>query len=298
MPAPQKRSTYLGITMMLVGILLFSMNDAMGKWLVATYSVGQVLVLRSIAALLALSPFIAKEGVANVMRPDRPVLQTLRVVFSSAEVAFFYYAVAYLPLADVMTYWLAGPVWAVVIAALFLGERVKVWHWLAVLIGFLGVVVALQPSAATLTWPAIVAIIGSFLFAAMVITGRQLRGTADITLVTWQNIGALIMGFAMLLPFGWVETSWRDAGLLGLLGVVAMLGHICVTRSLKLAPASTVVPYQYTLIIWAVLFGWFFFDELPTLAMALGSALIITAGLALLFLEQKSGPASEPIEPP
>ncbi len=288
---PSRNATLAGILMMLLGILLFSVNDVMGKWLVATYTVGQVLLLRSAAALLVIVPFVVKQGVQRTLRPERPGLQLLRVTLGSCEVALFYWAVSYLPLADTMTLWLAAPVWAVVLAALLLGECVDAGRWLAVVAGFIGVAIALNPSGQSLSLPAIIALVGSFSFAAMMITGRQLRGTPDVTLVFWQTLGALVMGL-LLLPFGWVTPSLADLGLLGLLGIIAMVAHICVTRSLKLAEASVVVPYQYTLIVWALVFGWFVFGDWPTPAMLFGAALIIAAGLALLVLERRAGNAA------
>lgn len=285
---PIRNATLAGIVMMLLGILLFSLNDVMGKWLVATYTVGQVLLLRSAAALLVIAPFVVKQGIRRTLRPERPGLQALRVALGSCEVALFYWAVSYLPLADTMTLWLAAPVWAVVLAALLLGERVDAGRWLAVVAGFVGVAVALNPSGQSLSLPALIALVGSLSFAAMMITGRQLRGTPDVTLVAWQTLGALLMGVA-LLPFGWVTPRLADAALLGLLGIVAMVAHLCVTRSLKLAEASVVVPYQYTLIVWALVFGWLVFGDWPTPAMLLGAALIIAAGMALLVLERRAG---------
>lgn len=288
---PARHATLLGIAMMLLGILLFSINDVMGKWLVATYTVGQVLVLRSIAALAVITPFVVKQGIGRTLRPERPGLQVLRVALGSCEVALFYWAVSYLPLADTMTLWLAAPVWAVVLAALLLGEKVDAGRWLAVVVGFIGVAVALNPSGQSLSMPAIIALVGSVSFAIMMITGRQLRGTPDVTLVAWQTLGAFIMGL-ILLPFGWVTPSLTDTALLGLLGIVAMVAHLCVTRSLKLAEASVVVPYQYTLIVWALVFGWFIFGDWPTPAMLIGAGLIVAAGLALLLLERRSAKMS------
>lgn len=292
---PARHATLLGIAMMLLGILLFSLNDVMGKWLVATYTVGQVLLLRSAAALVVIAPFVVRQGIGRTLRPERPGLQVLRVALGSCEVALFYWAVSYLPLADTMTLWLAAPVWAVVLAALLLGEKVDAGRWLAVVVGFIGVAVALNPSGQSLSMPAIIALVGSLSFAIMMITGRQLRGTPDVTLVAWQTLGAFVMGL-VLLPFGWVTPSLTDAALLGLLGIVAMVAHLCVTRSLKLAEASAVVPYQYTLIVWALVFGWFVFGDWPTPAMLLGAGLIVAAGLALLVLERRNTPAAEAAE--
>ncbi|MGO4666417.1 DMT family transporter [Bosea sp. 2RAB26] len=294
---PTKNATLTGITMMLLGILLFSVNDVLGKWLVATYTIGQVVLLRSVAALIVIAPFVVKQGIGRTLRPERPWLQVLRVTLGSCEVALFYWAVSYLPLADTMTLWLAAPVWAVILAALLLGERVDAGRWLAVVVGFIGVAVALNPSGQSLTLPAIIALVGSVSFAAMMIMGRQLRGTPDVTLVAWQTLGAFVMGL-ILLPFGWTTPSVAHIGLLGLLGIVAMAAHLCVTRSLKLAEASVVVPYQYTLIVWALIFGWFIFGDWPSLSMLIGSGLIVVAGLALMVLERRAGKATEMLDPP
>lgn len=283
---PIRNTKLAGIAMMLIGILLFSLNDALGKWLVATYTVGQLLLLRSMAALVVLAPFAAKAGARAFLRPERPGLQILRVVLGATESLLFYVAVSYLPLADTMTIWLAAPVWAVVLAALLLGERVNAARWLTVVVGFVGVAVALDPSGAALSLPALIALLGSILFGALMIAGRRLRGTPDVVLVGWQTFATFLIGVA-LLPFGWVTPTLADLALLALLGVVAMVAHICVTRSLKLAEASVVVPYQYTLIVWALLFGWLVFGDWPTPAMLLGAALIVAAGLALLLLERR-----------
>ncbi len=284
---PTRNATLAGIGMMLLGILMFSLNDVMGKWLVATYTVGQVLLLRSAAALAVLTPFVIRQGLMRTLRPERTGLQVLRVALGSGEVALFYLAVSYLPLADTMTLWLAAPVWSALLAVLLLGERVDAGRWLAIAAGFAGVAIALNPTGASLSMPALLALLGSVLFAGMMIAGRYLRGTPDVTLVAWQTLGALLMGL-VLLPFGWVTPSWADAALLGLLGIVAMVAHLCVTRSLKLAEASVVVPYQYTLIVWALVFGWLVFGDWPTPTMLAGSALIVAAGLALILLERRA----------
>lgn len=294
---PTRNATLAGIGMMLLGILMFSLNDVMGKWLVATYTVGQVLLLRSAAGLAVLLPFVVRQGMMRTLRPERPGLQALRVVLGSSEVALFYLAVSYLPLADTMTIWLAAPVWSALLAALLLRERVDAGRWLAIAAGFAGVAIALDPTGASLSMPALLALLGSILFAGMMIAGRQLRATPDVTLVAWQTLGALLMGL-VLLPLGWVTPSWADAGLLGLLGIVAMVAHLCVTRSLKLAEASVVVPYQYTLIVWALVFGWLVFGDWPTPAMLVGAALIVAAGLALLVLERRTAPAKPVLDLP
>ncbi|WP_245422426.1 DMT family transporter [Alsobacter soli] len=276
----------LGILMMLLGIFLFVCNDVMGKWLVATYSVGQVLLIRSLFALLLLAPAILREGVGRVLAPARPGMQLLRIVFSTAEVAAFYWAVAYLPLADVVTFYLSGPIWVTALAGPLLGEKVGWRRWSAVLVGFAGVVIAMRPSEAAFGLPALVAVSGSLLFALLMITTRKLRDTSGTTLVTWQVLGALIFG-AVLAPVHWVTPTPRDFLLLGMLGVVATVAHICVNKALKLASAAVVVPYQYTQIAWAVLLGWIVFGDIPEAAVFVGSSVIVAAGLYIFLREQQ-----------
>ncbi|MDJ1159173.1 DMT family transporter [Chelatococcus sp. SYSU_G07232] len=280
-----RHATLAGIGMMVTGIFLFSVNDVMGKWLVATYPVAQVLLVRSLAALIMLAPFIRREGVAAFRGAPRPGLQILRVVFSTLEVACFYWAVTSLPLADVMTYYLAGPIYVTALSALFLGEKVGWRRWAAVTAGFAGVLVALQPSPATLTLPALVSLAGSLFFALLMITTRKLSGTSDTVLVTGQTVAALLLGLVMA-PFAWVAPGGRDLALLSLLGIVAMVAHVCVNRALKLAPASVVVPYQYMLIVWAVVFGYLVFGDVPQASTLVGAAIIVGAGLFIFLREQ------------
>jgi len=277
--------TSIAIAIMLLAMFMFTLNDVMGKWLVATYSVGQVLLIRSAAAMIVLLPFLWRDGVRPLIVVERPGMQALRVLLSSAEVYCFYFAVISLPLADVMTYWLAAPIYVAAMSPFLLGEKVGWRRWLAIMVGFVGVVVALEPSAASLTAPALVSIAGSFCFAFMMLSGRALRGTPDRTLVFWQIVGAGLFGVATA-PFGWVTPNAFDLSLLAMLGVVAMLAHVCVNRALKLADASVVAPFQYTLLFWAVVFGFIVFGDVPRPAMLTGAAIIVAAGLFILARER------------
>ncbi|NTE33145.1 DMT family transporter [Agrobacterium tumefaciens] len=280
--------TGLGVAVMLLGMLLFALNDAMGKWLVATYSQGQVILIRSAAALIILVPIVWRAGPSGLVRIERPGLQFARVFFSTAELFCFYFAVAALPLADVMTYWLAAPIYVAALSPFLLGEKVGWRRWTAIAIGFVGVLIALKPSSASLTSAALFSILGSAAFAFMMLSGRQLRNTPDTVLAFWQIIGAALAGIVavFLTPSGWlpVQSSF-DLAFLGLLGVVAMTAHVLVNRALKLADAATVAPLQYTLLLWAVIFGWLFFGDVPQTSIVVGAGLIVLSGLYIFFRE-------------
>lgn len=277
----------MGMLIMLLGMFLFCLNDAMGKWLVATYSVGQVILIRSVVALVILLPFLWKTGLGPILGAERPWLQFMRVVFSTAEVFCFYGAVVFLPLADVMTYWLAAPIYVAALSPFLLKEKVGPIRWAAIALGFVGVLIALTPSGEIEPIAILIAIVGTFSFALMVITGRTLRGTPDRTLVFFQITGALIAG-VILAPFGWVTPNAFDFVLLGTLGVVAMLAHICVNRAVKLADAAIVAPFQYTQLPWAIVLGYLFFGDLPRPLMLVGAAIIMASGLIIYVRDTRA----------
>ncbi|MBA3325023.1 MAG: DMT family transporter [Rhodobacteraceae bacterium] len=278
-----------GILVALLGMLMFALNDVMGKWLVSTYSVGQILLLRSAAALAVLAPILWRSR-ARLWPLERPWLQVARAAASTCEVYAFYYAVISLPLADVMTYWLAGPIYVAALSPWLLGEHVGPWRWTAILIGFLGVVVALRPGAEAVTPAVIVSLVGSAMFAFMMVSARMLRGTADGALVFWQTAAALVGG-VLTARVGWTTPGATDAVLLALLGVVAMLAHLCIARALRLADAATVAPLQYTLLIWAIVFGWLIFGDLPEAAILAGAGLITASGLVIWLRETRASRA-------
>src|SRR5215470_11034885 len=151
--ADERTARLGGIGLMLLSVFMFSFGDALGKFIVATYSVGQLLMLRACAALLVLAPMVWRQRHAFASI-EQPRLQLFRVVHSKIEVAAFFLATVYLPLADVVTYYLAGPIFVTALSAIFLGEQVGWRRWTAILIGFCGVLIALRPSAQTVSWPA------------------------------------------------------------------------------------------------------------------------------------------------
>ena len=278
-------SAAAGVGFMLAGVGLFAINDALGKWLLVTYSVGELLLIRSIAALILLVPFIRQAGLVAFTAAPRPGLQIARVILSTLEVAMFFWAVSYLPLADTVTFYLAGPIYVTALSVLLLGEKVGWRRWTAVLIGFAGVLIALRPSAASFTLPALIALTGSLCFAVLIVTTRSLHQTSNTVLVAGQITGTLVFGI-LLLPFGWVTPTLPDFLLLTTFGVISMVALACVNYSLKLALASVVAPYQYTLILWAIALGYVVFGDVPDAIMLSGAAIIIAAGLYIFWREQ------------
>jgi drug/metabolite transporter (DMT)-like permease len=285
-----------GIALMLVSVCMFSFGDALGKYIVATYSVGQLMPLRACAALVLLAPSIWRNR-AEFRLMERPWLQLLRVVLSTMEIAAFFLATVYLPLADVVTYYQATPIFVTALSAIVLREQVGWRRWSAILIGFCGVLIALRPSAQTVSWPAMIALAGSLAFSGSLLTTRLLRATPDIVLASAQFAGGLLFGLAVV-PLGWVTPTWGSLGLFFAAGAISVCALLWVNRSLKLAPASTVVPYQYTMILWAVMFGYVVFGDVPSPPMALGAVIITAAGLYIFLRERELGRADQVVSPP
>jgi len=292
----ERSARLAGIGLMLLSIFMFSFGDALGKFMVATYSVGQLLWLRACTALIVLAPTIWRQRAA-FLHLERPRLQLLRAVLSTLEVAAFFLATVYLPLADVITYYLASPIFVTALSPLVLGEHVGWRRWSAVLIGFCGVLIALRPSAQTVSWPAMIALGGSLSFAVLMLITRSLRATPDIVLATSQFAGTFTLGLLMS-PFGWVTPSVGSLGLFAAAGIISVSALLCVNRSLKLAPASVVVPYQYTMIVWAVMFGYVVFGDVPSMATIAGAVIIIGAGFYIFLRERELGRSDASVNPP
>ena len=285
-----------GVLLYSLGVFLFALNDALGKWLVADYSVGQLLFLRTIGAALVLCPLLWRNRAA-LRVADQRKLHLARIVCMAADTYSFYFATKALPLADVMTFYLAAPLIITSLAVPLLGERVGLFRWGAVIVGFIGVVIALRPTGAAFSGSALIALFGASMFGLAVTITRKLRDTHWLTLVTWQFVGAGIIGAASAVP-GWVQPSPADLMLMFLLGIVAMACFVCITKALSIAPASLLAPFQYVSIVWAVILGWLIWGDAPSASIVVGSAIIVASGLVVFYRERRRGSSvSDIVEP-
>jgi S-adenosylmethionine uptake transporter len=281
----------LGVGLYLAGVFLFALNDALGKWLVADYGVGQLMMLRSIGSAFVLAPMVfalrpALLGVAS------PPLQALRVLCMAGDTFAFYLATRFMPLADVMTFYMASPLIVTALSAPLLGEKVERFRWIAVAIGFTGVVIALRPSSQMVSWASPLALLGATMFSLGQILTRKLRGAHWLQLTVWQFAGGGLIG-ATTIPWAWTTPNAFDLGLMALVGIVSMLCFILITRALALARAAVLAPLQYSAILWASLLGWLVWRDAPTLTIVVGNAVIIGGGLYLAARGRMEGHAVE-----
>ena len=281
----------LGVILYLAGVALFAVNDALGKWLVKDYGVGQLMMLRSIGAGVVLAPMIATLGV-DLVDPRRAPLQLLRILIAAVDTFAFYYATRFMPLADVMTFYMAAPLIVTALSAPLLGEKVERFRWIAVIVGFVGVAIALKPSPQMFSWASPLALFGATMFALSQTITRELRRTHWLPLVFWQFVGSGLIGAATV-PFAWTAPSAFDLGLMFLVGAVSMTCFIFITRALALARAAVLAPLQYSAILWAAIMGWLVWRDAPTLPIIVGNAIIIGSGLYVAARGRMVGDAVE-----
>lgn len=284
----QGNNNSTAIAMMLGSMLLFAANDAIGKWLVVSYPIGELIMFRNVFALIVLVFLVRRNG--NILRwrsLERPVLQVIRILLVAAEVGCFYWAVRYMPLADVAMFYLASPLFLTIFSIIILKEHVGPRRWAAVLFGFVGVILVFPPSEAALSLPALIALGGSMSLALMLTLARLLRQTSGINLITLQTIGVAVLGAATV-PFAWVTPSLFDLGLIAVLALLATPAHFLMNKSVAIAQSAVVAPFQYSMIVWAIMFGYFVWGDFPTLRALFGAAMIVGAGLVVLYLELRA----------
>ncbi len=291
MPIPRSGTAGLGVVLYLVGVVLFSVNDALGKWLVADYGVGQLMILRAIGAGAVLAPMAVALRADLADRRQAP-LQGLRILIAAVDTFAFYFATRFMPLVDVMTFYMATPLIVTALSAPLLGEKVERFRWIAVLIGFVGVVIALRPTPQMFTWAAPLALFGATMFALSQTITRQLRGVHWLPLVLWQFVGSGLIGAATV-PFAWTTPTMFDLCLMFLVGAVSMGCFICITRALALARVAVLAPLQYSAILWAAIMGWIVWRDAPTLPIIVGNAIIIGSGLYVAARGKMEGDAVE-----
>lgn len=278
-----------GVVVALVGMLLFALNDVMGKWLVATYSVGQVVMLRSVPALIVLAPFVWWMGWRPLVQVEKPKMQVARAVLSTMETMAFYAAVFYLPLADVMTYWLAAPIYIAALSPLLLGEHVGWRRWTAIGIGFLGVLVILQPGVRVFAPAALIPLASAFMFALYGLLTRFVSRT-DSSSVSffWTGItGAVVM--TAIGVFHWQPMTGADWAWMAVLCCTAATAHWLMIRALEVAEASAVQPFNYLMLPFAAAIGITVFGDRLEASVAVGAVIVVAAGLFTLWRARKTG---------
>ena len=279
-------STLSGILFMLAAMTIFSLVNVFSKMMVASYPPAQLFFIRGFGAIASLMPFLARDNFAAVRNVPRPGLQALRMMLSVSDGMLFFTAIKYIPLADATTCYLAAPIFVTAFSAIFLREHVGWRRWSAVAAGFAGVLIALRPSGAAVSWPALIALAGCLCQSMFMVVTRFVRGTSSIFLATAQVVGSFMFG-GLVSAFIFVQPTWILVVALLISGVVNVAAVLCLNRALFLAPASVVAPFQYTMIVWAIVLGFLAFGDVPSLNTMLGAGIVACAGMYIFVREQR-----------
>jgi drug/metabolite transporter (DMT)-like permease len=284
----------LGALYTVLAMLGFALMDTISKWLVADYSIGQMMWIRYAVFCVFAWLVVRRSGFRASFRTRRPWLQASRAVLAAIESAVFVLAFKYLPLADTHALASTSPLLAVALGALFLGERAGRARWLAVVVGFAGMLLIVRPGFKTLEWPMMLPLLGALMWATYQILVRLCaREDSDETTLVWSAFAA----FAATNLVGPLQWQWPDAlgwTLLIATAVLAALAHYALIKALGYAEAVAVQPYAYTTLVWVTILGALVFGQFPDAWTIAGAAIIVASSLYAWYLDRRALTAATP----
>lgn len=275
-----------GIVMALLATLAYAVVDTISKYLVRDYPVTMVVWARyTVPFFLLLAVFLPRRG-RGLFRTRHPGLQAARGFLLTAGTIFIVWAVRVMPLAEAQAISFIHPVLLTLMAVLFLGEKVGRLGWIAIGLGFAGVLVIVRPGGGLFTWAAILPLGLAFCYSSYQLLTRRIAGVENSinSLVFAMMIGALLM--SAVLPLTWVTPDERSALLFVTVGLVSGSAHFCMIKALEWAPASLLAPFAYVQLLWVTLLGMLVFNAFPDAVTFAGVGIIVAAGLMMAVVRR------------
>jgi len=279
-----KDKTTLGILMMIAAVALLTVMNVLVKLIGPDYHPTQVSFIRNVVAALVLLPLLLRSGGPTILKTRRPGTHFIRGLLGVAGNILYFFAFQYLAVGDVIVISQAVPLFVTVMAIVFLGETVGLRRWLAVTAGFIGVLIAVNPTG-TVEAATLLAVVATGLWASTILLVRSLAATESPYTIAFyfMVLGALITGAVQ--PWYWqtppLELLWLFIGV----GVAGAGGQLLMGNALKLAEASIVSPFNYTAIVWAIAFDAVLWWLLPTWTTLVGAGIITAAGIYIFRRE-------------
>lgn len=284
-PVSRESRPLAGIGCMLVGGVLLTMGDAATKWFTAEYPVGEVVAIRAMFIVAFVAAFAGWRTRTRELRVFSLRRHLVRGGFACASTYLFVMGLALLPLADAIAVTFAGPIFITALAPLVLSEKVGWRRWLAVLIGFIGVIVMVRPAGDYVRWAILLPLGATFAGALRDLVTRHISTSENSSAILFST-NLMILALSLLtLPFGWRLPDLADFLLLGVAGALMGIAHYLHIEAFRLAEAAVVAPFKYTNMIWGVAFGLLIWGDLPDRWVLSGSALVIASGLFLFYRE-------------
>ena len=274
----------LGFLYMFLSICGFSLMDVIVKWSV-DYPVGQVLFFRGFFGIIFYFFIIPKERLHNFYKTKRPGLHFLRCFAGLIAIIAIFIALRKLPLATVVSISFAAPIFTTILSIFLLSEKVGIFRWLAVIVGFIGILIITEPGINELNIYYIFPIIFCLGLSYVAITLRQLSTTEPVWLISlFFSIAITLLSF-LTLPWGWIMPSFNHFVILSLIGIFGGASNLWLSQSYKYSEVSLVTPLKYLTLVFAIIFGYFIWGEIPTFKTLIGALLVITSTLIIFRRE-------------
>lgn len=304
-PLPVRNAA--GVAFLIAGVAVFSVQDLILKLLSGAYPLHQAMVLRSLTAIPFLLLLVHLDGgLRSLFTPGTRAMIWRGVVMFVAYTAY-YLALAALPMATTVALYFSAPLFITILSVFFLSETVGPRRWIALMAGFAGVLIMVRPGGDLFEWAALLPVLSGFAYAISMIAARRLGSTESAAaLAFWGNAVFLAAALAMsailgtgafasethpslaFLLRGWVMPTGFDLMLMMACGVIAAAGLTLLTQAYRIGEASVVTPFEYTGLLWSVIYGWAFWQQWPTMPDWAGIAIIIGAGLYILWRERSA----------
>jgi len=281
-----------GVLFMLVATGMWTGHDAASKWLAASYPVLVVLFWRNVFALIPAGLLVATRGGLQKLPPRLMALCWLRGVGGAIAYGSYVFALPLMPLADAIAVGLTGPLMILVLSAWLLKERLDLQRWIAVLTGFAATLVIVRPDGAIPPVGAALLLGGTMLYAFMMIVTRRLGALVEGPTLNLHTSAATLATMALGIPIAWAWPALDDLALFILVGALTGLANFCMIQAFRIAPASTVAPFEYSAILWAILLGLLIWGDVPRWDVLAGVAVIIGCGLFILHRERRARAAA------
>ncbi len=279
----------LGVLLLLLGIFFMSCMDALAKVLLQndTHAI-QILFIRTLIICPALYFFYRARGNAKTLKPVRWKAQLIRGCLGFLAPFCFFSALKYLPLTNVNVVFYSGTLMITVMSAFILRETVGPYRWGAVVVGYIGVVVAIGVQGGDNLLGYLLVIISSITYAGLFISGKWLSSTeSSASLVLFYNVGVGLVSM-LFIPAIWQSLNVQELLGIAAVALLAVLGHSCMTKAYTIADASMLAPLDYTSLLWAVSFDLLIWHAIPSVQTLIGACIIISSSLFLLYRERQN----------
>ncbi len=269
---------------MFMSVCAFSIMDLVVKWS-DSYPLGQVIFFRGFFGVLLYFLIMPRDRIKNFYYTKRPGLHFLRCFFGLIALLAIFTALRNLPLATVVSISFAAPIFTTILSIFLLSERVGLFRWLAVIVGFIGIIIITEPGFASLNIYFIYPVIFCLGMSYVAITIRQLSTSEPVWLISLYFSGTITLASFFTIPYGWIMPDIKDLMLLMSIGILGGAANLWLSQSYKFSEVSLVTPLKYLALVFAIIFGYFIWDEVPSIKTLIGAFLVITSSIIIFRRE-------------